>query len=200
MRRGAADDREHHVEAAGHDVLQPLHQSLVGNMLHVEAVQRVEPGHRQVVHAAGADRAVVDPAGILPGVVDQLAHRARREVGPRDEHQVGRDYPRHGSEILRRVVGQPGIEILVQREHGIGGEQVVVAIRRRLGDVLRGDDLVRARLVLDDDLLAPGLGELLAHAAHQQVGRAARGVGHDDANGFGGIGLSFHAHGEQQQE
>ena len=49
----------------GHDVLQPLNQALVGNVLHVEPVHRVEPGHRQVVDAAGADRAVVELAGFF---------------------------------------------------------------------------------------------------------------------------------------
>src|SRR5262249_32659125 len=85
--------------------------------------------------------------------------------------------------------GQLRIQIAVQRIDRVGREQVVVAVGRRLGHVLRGDDLVRAGLVLDHDLLAPGVGQLLPQRAHQQVRRSAGGIGHDDADGFGWISL-----------
>ncbi len=59
----------------------------------------------------------------------------------------------------------------------------------RLGDQLRADDVGAAALVLDHDLLAPGLGQPLADRARHHVAHAAGRRRHHDGDGLGRIGL-----------
>jgi hypothetical protein len=52
--------------------------------------------------------------------------------------------------------------------------------KRRFGDHIPGDVAVGTGVVVDDDRLAQELRELLAHDARRDVGRTARGNGHDE--------------------
>src|SRR5437879_11251367 len=56
-----------------------------------------------------------------------------------------------------------------------------VTVRSALGHQIRADVAVRARLVLDDHRLAPGFVQLRRDLSGQDVGSAARRVGHDEA-------------------
>ena len=198
-RRRAADHREHHVEPARHDVLQAVDQPFVMHRLHLDAVQRVEPCHGEMVDAARADRPVVELAGIFLRVIDELADIRGREIGSRHEHQICRHDARHRREVLRRVVRQLAIQKGIERVDGVGGKQPVVAVRRRFRHVLCGDDLVGAGLVLHDHLLAPGVGQLLAERAHQQIRRPASGVGDDHSDRLGWIRLRLRERRRERQ-
>ena len=62
------------------------------------------------------------------------------------------------------------------------GDLQRVAVRRRAGDRLGADQAAAAGAVLDEELLAEGLAELVGeHAAEQVVGAAGR-IGDDDAH------------------
>src|SRR6185312_5621431 len=68
----------------------------------------------------------------------------------------------------------------VRRDHHHEG----VAVGRRLQHRVGPGDAVRARSVLDEDVLSPGFGELLRELPADDVGAAARRVGNDDSNGL----------------
>ena len=75
--------------------------------------------------------------------------------------------------VLFRVVRQ------LLEETGIGDEVIGhheqrVAVRRRLRREIGGNDGPRARPVVDDDLLAPVVGQLGRDGARHHVGKAAR--------------------------
>jgi hypothetical protein len=85
--------------------------------------------------------------------------------------------------ILERVVGQAGINELIERVPACHQDQRVT-IRRRLSQGLRCDDAAGTRTVLDDRLLAPGLCQGLAERAREHVHRTARRIRHQDVDGL----------------
>ena len=100
-------------------------------------------------------------------------------------------------EILRRIVRQLAIEIGIDGEGVLRGQQQRVAIGRRPCDRRRSDLIVGAALVLDHNRLAPFLGQPLRHGARDHVGRSARRQGHDDGDRLGRIGLGMRGGREQ---
>jgi hypothetical protein len=79
-----------------------------------------------------------------------------------------------------RMVSWPGEDVLVDRVGRDVADQQRVAVRRGLRRGLEGDVAVRARPVLHDEALAERLGELRRDDARDDVGGAARPVGHQD--------------------
>ena len=100
----------------------------------------------------------------------------------------------HGQERRRQpahrdqVVGIVGHLPHARRDRHDGGrrEQERVAVGRARRDHLRADAARGAGLVLDDHLLAQRRAEPLAIEPRHLVGRAARPVGHDQADRPGG--------------
>ncbi len=83
-------------------------------------------------------------------------------------------------ETLDRIIGQLGVEARIDHEGHLRANEQRVAVGRGLGDIFRGDLVVGAGLVLDDRLLAPGLGEALRQGAAERVRHpAGRGRHHD---------------------
>ena len=64
-----------------------------------------------------------------------------------------------------------------------------MAVGRGLRGDFRADDAARARARVDDDLLAPGFGELLPDQAPDDVGPGAGRRQRDDADRPGRVGL-----------
>ena len=96
-----------------------------------------------------------------------------------------------GSKIAHRI------ETLVRRDGDVDRERLRaevqrVAVGRRLRGLRRADIAAGAGAVLDHDLLAPHLAELLADDARQRVERAAGAEGDHHAHGFVGVGLGSH--------
>jgi hypothetical protein len=87
-------------------------------------------------------------------------------------------------ESLDRIIGQLGVEARIDHEGRFRPDEQRVAVGRGLGDVFRRDLIVGARLVLDDDLLAPRFGEALRERAGERVGHTAGRGGHDDGHRF----------------
>jgi len=64
-----------------------------------------------------------------------------------------------------------------------------VAVGHRARRQLGGDDGAATATVIDDDLLAKGLGEFLREATRHDVGGTAGRGGRDEADGFSGVGV-----------
>lgn len=64
-----------------------------------------------------------------------------------------------------------------------------MAVGHRTRGELRGDEGAATAAVVDDNLLAEGLGEFLREAARHDVGGTTRRGGRDEADGFGGVGV-----------
>src|SRR4030095_14017291 len=86
---------------------------------------------------------------------------------------------RHRREVLDRIVRQLLEQVLVGCVRRVGRDEYHVAIGRRLGDQLRGNETGGARTVVDDDRLLGQRAELLTQRARQLVGGAAGREGHD---------------------
>ena len=94
--------------------------------------------------------------------------RERRDGDARDRLEVARN-------VVRHFLVQARVDHVIDAEH-----DQRVAIRRRFRDGAGADVAAGAALVLDDDTLAPHLGEPLPEHAGDDVGRSARGERHDD--------------------
>ncbi|KAG1189981.1 hypothetical protein G6F35_014002 [Rhizopus arrhizus] len=70
-----------------------------------------------------------------------------------------------------------------------GAHQQRVAVRRRLGHIVRTQGRPRARLVFHHHRLAQALGQFLPQCARQHVGRAAGRERHDQVHRPRGIRL-----------
>src|SRR5262249_56250424 len=78
--------------------------------------------------------------------------------------------------------GKVGGKGRVERERAGRSEQERVAVRLRLGHEIAAGIATAAGAVLDDDLLAESLRELLCQNSRHYVDRSARRIGVDDAN------------------
>ena len=152
-------------------------------------MDQVEPGgaregrHRDVRSAAVAARAVVELAGMLAGVVDQLGHRVRRHRWVHHEH-VGQ--PRHhadGREVGDRVVGELRIERRIEGQRADMAEQQRVPVGVGLGDGGAGDRSRQPRPVVDHHRLAEAVRHLLADDPAEEIGRSAGRERHDQGHG-----------------
>ncbi|MPN17017.1 hypothetical protein SDC9_164366 [bioreactor metagenome] len=75
----------------------------------------------------------------------------------------------------------------IGRLRGVSGDQHGVAIRRRLGHVLRGNHAAGPGLVVHHHRLLGLGGDRLTQGTRQQIGGAARRKRHDEGDGLGGI-------------
>jgi hypothetical protein len=76
-------------------------------------------------------------------------------------------------EVFHRIVGLLAVEPRVDDECRFRAHQQRVAVGRRLCDVLRTDLVRGAGFVLDDDLLAPALGQSLPEHPRENIGYTA---------------------------
>ncbi|MNT28488.1 hypothetical protein D3C72_1641790 [compost metagenome] len=85
-------------------------------------------------------------------------------------------------EILDRVVAHVLVERGVDAVRTRDAQHQGVAIGRGARHVFRADVTARARLVFDDDGLAPLLGQAFGHQARGDVGGTAGREGHHDSD------------------
>ena len=132
---------------------------------------------------AGPGGRVVQFAGPLLGVVDQLLHGLGRKIRRHHQHVLRGADQHHRLEVAHRI------EALVRRDGDVHrqrlrAEMQRVAVGRRLRGLRRADIAAGAGAVLDHDLLAPHLAELRGDDARQRIERAAGPEGDDHADGF----------------
>ena len=93
-----------------------------------------------------------------------------------------RDRHRHRREVAIEIVRQLVVKIRIEREHRAAREIKGVAVGRRLRDVLGSEDAAGAGTVVDDDLLAGHLRQLLGNRAAENIRRTAGRKADDEAN------------------
>ncbi len=137
-----------------------------------------------------AGRAEIDRAGTLLRIGDQLLHIGDRELRVHHQHDRRDREQRDRREVARRIEGQPlGVERRVDDQRTRRGEQQRVAVRFRLCDRFRADIPARPGAVLDDELLAGALGELLRQKPRHDVDRSPGRKRIDDTHHAIGIGF-----------
>jgi hypothetical protein len=146
----------------GQQILDRRRAAAIGHVQQVDLGHVLEELAAQMNRRARARRGERILAGIVARQLDQLRHRLGRHARAHDQ-QVGQR-PQHGDrgEILGGIVRQLGVE---RRRDGVAGHAVEpdrVAVGRRMGDRIGADIAARAALVLDDELLAGELAQLLA--------------------------------------
>ena len=92
-----------------------------------------------------------------------------RDEQQREIHHVG-----DVREVPQRVVGELRVDERVHGERARGGGGDGVAVGRRRLQRFEPDDAVRAGAIVDGDLLAEPLGELLSDDAADEIDAAAR--------------------------
>ena len=124
---------------------------------------------------------MLTPIWNVPGLAFSVSMMSFSEFDRRLD--VGRDRRRHRGdqrdrlEVLERIVGELGVEERVHHQRAVDRQQQRVAVGLGLGDGLRADDGVGAGAVVDDDLLAEVLAELLP------ISRPSTSAGPPGANG-----------------
>ena len=143
----------------------------------------------KVAEAANARRTVIELAGVLSRVLDELSHVLRRH-GRVDRHRVG-----HGgdladeAEVLERVVAQIGAHDRVHYVRRDGGDAEGVTVGRGIGDRLGADRAAGAAAVVDDERLPKLASHALGGDAADDVGRAAGRERDDQRDGLRRIRL-----------
>ena len=144
-----------------------------------------------MVHTAGSNRAIVEPARIALGVVNEFFDIGGREVRAGHQHQIANGQFGDRRKVPGRVIGNFGVERLVQAVGAIGRHQKSVAVAGAFGHQVGGNDLIGAGFVVHHKGLAPAITHGLADGAHHHVGRPARAIGQDDADGFVRVSLGL---------
>jgi len=131
-----------------------------------------------------------------PHSVHELVDYAKKNPGKISYASSGTGSSDHlTAELFKQMTGTLGVHIPYRGGAAVvtdllGGQ--VEASFQNMGNVatqIRADIAVRARLVLDDHRLAPGFVQLRPDLSSEDVGGAARRVGHDEADRPGRIGL-----------
>src|SRR5262249_10742569 len=129
---------------------------------------------------ASAISSLIDAAGRdgLATHSTALSSPTRLGVRLRDGHRL---------EIAQRIIFDVLIGGDIDGQRRVGREEQRVAIGRRLGHEVGPDVAAGAGAVFDDDRLAPGFRQPRPQETGQDIDRAARRIGHDDANRMVGI-------------
>ena len=178
---------EHAVEHDRHVARQQIHgrrcAALVGDADHFYVVHLVKQLAREMRQTAETRRTVVQLARPRPRECCQFAHVFHRQRWMHDENKRRLGNQRQVSEITQRIEGHFCLNRRrdrVRRRHGQQG----VTIGWRFDHHLSTDVARSAGPIVDDELLAGILGELLRHQAAQNIRRPARRIGHDDTAGL----------------
>ena len=157
--------------APGDKLLDDFGRPLVGNGGHPHPGDPFQPLGEQVLRRGDAELRIVDLAGMLLGVGDQLGKRVdRQRVGRRDRVAVARDQ-RDAHQVLELVV-KTLVEQRVDRIE-IGADEQVVAVARARHHVVRGERRAGAGLVIDDDRVPERRAQAIGDEARRNVGRPA---------------------------
>ncbi|MNE67930.1 hypothetical protein D3C80_1635670 [compost metagenome] len=115
----------------------------------------------------------------------QLVHVLHGQGGAHFEHDGRVPQLADRREILARIEAHLLVDVRIQRVGRDRAHAHGVAVRRRLGDHVHADVAARARAVFDDHRLAQRLRHACTHRARHEVGRSARGIGHDETDRLG---------------
>jgi hypothetical protein len=148
----------------------------IGDVIELDAGLMLEHFEREVLHGAVARRRPVKAAGRRLGERDHVGHGLRLDRLV-DDQQIGDERGQKDRlEVPDGVIRQIGVE---RRVHRVGGGVIHdgVAVAIRLGHRRGGDGAAGAAAIVDDELLAPHVAELLEQDAPHRVGAARRRIG-----------------------
>src|SRR5213596_803038 len=189
-RRGGGNGEDDELGAARERVLDPEGHGRVGHGEDAGSRDLVQPrGH----HAGEVSEAVGGPgelAGVRLVVGDQLRERLHRHARMHEDEERTLGDHGHRHEIARRIVGQRLEGVRIGNERRRRGAEEVVAVGGGARRRLPGEDVPRARAVVDDDLLAERARQALSDEAANDVGRRAGWERDDDPNRTRGPALS----------
>ncbi len=192
---------EHDIDVARKQVGQCRRAAAVWHVLHVGMCHQLEQFAREVNGAAGAGAAKVDFAGAAFQEVDEFGHGFGRHRSRVHHKEVGKRREQgDGVEALYGVVLQVSA---IGRKHGVGrggGNEQGVAVRRGAHDIFPSDRAGSTGLVLDDDGLAPFLGDELAGQSCDDIGRAACRERNHELDGLGRIGVVLRLRGGRRED
>jgi len=177
-------------------------------MGHVDAGRLAQHLAKQMVDRAIAGRGDVDLAGRGLGGRDQFGDVIGREMWVGHHHVARRGHRAHRLEVFQRVEAGGLVKRRVDHIGAVGRQQQGVAIGLGPGGGRGADVAPGTRAVVDDELLAQRLRQLLGHDAGNRVIGAPGHLGHDQGHGLvrvlavlgqGGGGDPGHGHGQQAQ-
>jgi cytochrome o ubiquinol oxidase subunit 1 len=188
MRAQHLNVEEQHLDSTRQKIIQRRRRAGIGHVRHVEAGGGAKQLRRKMRHGTGARRAEVEPVALGLRQIDEFRHGLHAEAGGRDHHFRRLHREDHGLQIAR-----PDVRHFLQRrrdgERPGAGQRDRVAIGRGLCDHVGAIDAAGAAAIVDDDRLAQRLRHGLRENARDDVGRAARGERHDEADGTFGPAL-----------
>jgi hypothetical protein len=172
------------MNAAGDEVGERLGRAAIRHVHSSDIGGQIEQRRAVVRAAAQSGRAEVELARLLFRERDQLFHRLRSETGRDDENQWRARDLRDSGKVFDCIVRK--LTRVQRRASRVIGtcRRERVAVARRIGNDLEGDDAACAGTIVDHHRLSPSLHESRANDASDGVGRAARRERHDHANGF----------------
>ena len=172
----------HHLNVVGEDVDQRIGATAIGHVQDVDAGLVAQHLEAQMRPGAGTRRAEGELARILLGVLEHLLEclHADRRMDDEAGHHVA-EAGNRGKAL--GIVGYLAQQRQVDRRR-VRGHQQRVAVGGCLHRGLGADQAARAASVLDDELLAEDLPELVAPRPSHNVGAAAGREWHDDLDRF----------------
>jgi hypothetical protein len=181
MRQRRGDGAELHLDAAFEQIERRLRGAAIGHVGELDLRELLEQRAGEMGERGRTRRGVVEHA--RPGLRerDQVLHRLRRHAGVEREHEGRAAQHRDRREILDRIIGDGGEARGHRMRAGIGEPQRM-AVRLRARDLRGAEAATAADAVLDHELLAQALAELLRDQARHGVGAAPGRERHDEAD------------------
>ena len=171
---------------ARQDIVQGRCRSLVRDVHDVDACTALEHLPGKVGRPANARRHIVQLARLGLGQRDKFFEVFSGNIRVYHQHAGGRHELDNGCQVFLSVV----FKILVDRHvRRVSDRLYQQGITVRVGshDLFRRDVRPRARLVFDNDRLAPGLPKLDSDEPRDDVCRPSRRVAHHNRDGPGRI-------------
>ena len=203
MAEGRGNRAEHHRDMAAQEIGHGRSGPPIRNMDQLEAGRGGQQLSRQMADRANAGRAIVERAGMVLGIGDQLGDRVHRQARMHHQHGRRQSDPADGCEVLARIKARTGVQARADRQRAGIAKQERVAVGRAARDRARPDRAAGAAAVLDHDRLAERLAHLLGHDPPHDRGRAAGWERHHQRDRAGRIVLCRHPErecGESEQD
>ena len=142
-----------------------------------------------MVHPTSTNGGVVELTRMRLHLVNEFVDRVGWKIRSCDQHQVSDGQFTDGCKVFGWVIGNFGIQTLVQAEGAVRGDQKGVAIARTFGHKVSSDDFIGPGLVVHDHRLCQGVPQLLSDGSDHHICWPPSRKGDHDFDGFVGVSL-----------